>query len=511
MDRRTFLMHAGRAGGLLALGGAGLAACSSSDSPDDRSAGSTTTRPAGSSTTVAASTTDATGVPSGSILDGLASDCPIDHVVVVMMENRSFDHWLGWLGQDQAWLDAGRSLYGADFSVTASLTQTYAGPDGDVATQHMLELLAGGNPWRGCDHPDPGHGWDHGRAQRDGGFLAEGSRNDAFALGYYLGDDLPFTAQLARRFTVCDHSHASLLGPTYPNREYLHSGQSGGNTSNHLPLEEGGFAWETIWDRLEAAGVAHGYYYTDLPTTLLWGTRMTPWASLVDDYFQRCSDGTLPAVSFVDPGFLGGSRTDNHPHGDIRAGEGFVRDVFTAFAESPHWENGLFVLTYDEWGGFYDHVAPPTFMDDRASSDDAEDFGQAGFRIPTLLASPYARPGSVDSRVYDHTSILRFLEWRFLGAPAEGPDGDGWWLTTRDRNALNIGATLVREPTTELGVDLAVDIAPESPACAGEADAEGLSLDIGDPHAFEVALHEGYFERVGFTPSPSLMARDWVV
>ncbi|HMJ78318.1 MAG TPA: alkaline phosphatase family protein [Iamia sp.] len=518
MDRRTFLMHAGRAGGFLVLGGAALAACSDDESDPGSSSGSSGTSGSGSgsgsgsSTTAAPSTTNADGVPAGSILDGTAADSGIDHVVVVMMENRSFDHWLGWLGGDEAWLEQGRSRYGGDFGVTANLEQSFTDPAGqEVATQHLLELLSGGNPWRGCGHPDPGHGWDHGRVQRDQGFLADGSRNDPFALGYYLGDDLPFSSLLARRFTVCDHSFASVLGPTYPNREYLHSGQSGGEKTNYLPLEDGGFTWETIWDRLEAAGVEHGYYYTDLPTTLLWGTRMTPWASEVDQYFQRCEDGTLPAVSFVDPGFLGGSRTDNHPHGDVRAGERFVRDAFAAFARSPHWERGLFVLTYDEWGGFFDHVAPPTFPDDRTSTDDAENFGQAGFRVPTVLASPFARPGSVDSRVYDHTSVLRFLEWRFLGAPPEGTGGDGWWLTTRDRNALNLGASLVTEATPDLDLDLDVDIAPESPACAEDAEAEGLSVDIGDPHAFELALDQGYFERVGFTPKPTLMARDWVV
>ncbi len=504
MDRRTFLARAGMTGGALVLGGA-LAGCS--DDGDDSGASDGGRR---STTTVAPSTTNAEGVPTSSILDAPASSCPIEHVVVVMMENRSFDHWLGWLAADETWLEQGRSRYGSGFGVTGVQDQTFPGPSGEMPTQHLLEMLSGGNPWRGCGFNDPGHGWDAGRAQRDGGFLAEGSGNDEFALGYYLGDDLPFTSRLARRFTVCDQSFCSVLGPTYPNREYLHSAQSGGNTTNLLPIEQGGFDWETIWDRLDAAGVEHGYFYTDLPTTLLWGERMTPWSALVDEYFQRCQDGTLPNVAFVDPGFLGGSRTDNHPHGDVRAGEAFVRDVFKAFAESPQWEKGLFVLTYDEWGGFFDHIAPPTFPDDRASADDAVNFGQAGFRIPTLLASPYARPGSVDSRVYDHTSVLRFLEWRFLGAPPEGPDGDGWWLTTRDRNALNLGATLVTEPTTDLDVDLDVAIDPESPACADE-EAEGLSADVGDPHAFELALDAGYYERVGFTPDPSLMARDWVV
>src|SRR4029077_15659135 len=198
-----------------------------------------------------------------------------------------------------------------------------------------------------------------------------------------------------------------------------------------------GFPWPTIFDRLTAAGVSWGYNYTDLPPTAARGPRPLPQLTPLDQYFQRCEQGQLPHVTVVDPGFLNGTRTDNHPHGDIRAGEGFVRDVFAAFARSPHWRNGLFVLTYDEWGGFYDHVTPPIVPDDRASTVDADNFGQAGFRVPTVLASPYVKPGFVNHRRYDHTSILRFLEWRFLGAPPEGPgqDSDSWYLTLRDRTA----------------------------------------------------------------------------
>ena len=106
------------------------------------------------------------------------------------------------------------------------------------------------NPWRGCGHPDPGHGWDKGRAERVHGFLATGSGNDEFALSYFEAEDLPVYAHLAREFTVCDHWHASVLGPTYPNREYLLSGQSGGHKDNYLPIEEQGFTWATIIDRL---------------------------------------------------------------------------------------------------------------------------------------------------------------------------------------------------------------------------------------------------------------------
>ncbi|HYI62866.1 MAG TPA: alkaline phosphatase family protein [Acidimicrobiales bacterium] len=511
MDRRTFLRQAGLAGGALVAGGV-LGACSDDDGASAPPS-STTTRPPKSTTrqpeVSAYHPTGPTIVPADSILNGPASSSPIDHVVVMMMENRSFDHWLGWLSTDDAWLEAGKRAYG-EFAIAGYLGQRYVDTAGKgVITDHMSTVLADGNPWRGCGHPDPGHGWVSGRAQRDGGFLAEGSGNDIFALGYYLGDDLPFTSQLARRFSVCDHHFSSVLGPTYPNREYLHSAQSGGNKSNDFATSGDGFAWDTIWERLAAAGVDARYFYSDLPVTALWGSRLGGITSSVDDYFSRCEDGTLPAVSFVDPGFLEETRTDNHPHGDIRSGEAFVRDVFAAFARSPHWESGLFVLTYDEWGGFFDHAALPHFQDDRASDDDAEDFGQAGFRVPTVVASPFAQPGSLDHRLYDHTSVLRFLEWRFLGAPPEGPgtESDTWFLTQRDRHALNLGATLVTTPTKDLDIDLDVDIAAASAPCRGPV-AEGAAW-TADPHSFEIALHQGHFERMGYAPRPTTMAGQW--
>src|SRR5262245_2786970 len=152
----------------------------------------------------------------GSILDLSPAHAPIDHVVVVMMENRSFDHYLGWLGSDEAYLDAGRTAYGHRFTIDANSTQQYPMPDGTPVDTHHLTTGPETNPFRGCPFGDPGHGWDAGRAQRDGGFLAEGSGNDVFALGYYTADDLPFYAALTRRFTIFDRYHCSVLGPTYP-------------------------------------------------------------------------------------------------------------------------------------------------------------------------------------------------------------------------------------------------------------------------------------------------------
>ena len=439
--------------------------------------------------------------PGPGLLDMSATHAPVDHIVVVMMENRSFDHALGWLADDAAYIAAGKSRYGEHFAVDGRVHQTFPGVNGPVATQHLLEAANETNPFQGCGHPDPGHGWLAARAERDGGFLAPGSGNDEFALGYYKGADLPFTANLARRFTVCDNSHASLLGPTFPNRFYLHSGQSNGRKDNALPTAP--FEWATIWDRLAAAGVPAAYYASDLPFLALWGNRLVPSTRAIADYFTDCAAGTLPNVTFIDPAFVGAGENDDHPLADVRAGQHFLKDVFKAFTTSRHWQSGAFILTYDEWGGFFDHVAPPHFTDDRASSNDFEDFGQAGFRVPTIVASPFSPKGLVDDSLYDHSSILRFLEWRFLGAPAEGPGGSaGWSLTSRDRNAFNIGASLrSTRVSNDLGFDLdTLPIGTPDPPCGSVATQlrGGVNARTAEDNDFLALLESGLIERNGF-------------
>jgi phospholipase C len=202
-------------------------------------------------------------------------------------------------------------------------------------------------------------------------------------------------------------------------------------------------------------------------------------------------------VTFVSPKFDGGDRTDDHPFGDPRAAQGFVRDVFAAFARSPQWQRGVFILTYDEWGGFFDHVPPAHFPDDRASTIDNDDFSQAGFRVPTFLCSPRALPGFVDHTKYEHTSILRFIEWRFLGAPAHGTGlpTDRWFLTKRDRHAANLGRNLssaIFNPDAGFDLDLHVD--PAEPPCASGED---LTATAAEPSMWEALVERGYFDRLG--------------
>ncbi len=490
-----------------------------------------------------------TRIPQGSILNFPASEAPIDHVVILMMENRSFDHYLGWLGSDQGYLERGLRNYGGSFSIDARPHQEYTDP---LGTTHSTFSMTGGTSvagYRGCGFADPGHGWGSGRIQRDQGFLAAGSGNDLFALGYMEAADLPFHARMARRFTTFDHYHASVLGPTQPNRRYLHSAQSGGYKNNYLPILELGHQWDTIWDRLRAAQVSVRSYSPDLPSLAFWGERMIPMFAPIDRYFEDCSAGTLPAVTFLDPPYLPWWQADDHPLSDPAAGQRYLRDVFRAFTESPHWANGLFILTYDEWGGFFDHVAPPVLPDLLGSRDDQQNFGQAGFRVPTVLASPYSKPGYVDHRTYDHTSIRRFLEWRFLGAPPEGSGGDASWsLSPRDRNANNIGNSLGATNPDPVLFDLNdLPLRAVTPICAGipqapspgmqpdrsasssrsssamsldaprdASDAGALARDHGAPTEpggpgadLLDALELGYFEQIGASTDFSSMAGTW--
>ena len=384
------------------------------------------------------------------MLDRPASESSIDTLVVLVLENRSFDHLLGFLGEDEGYLEAGRRRFGKSFHIAARIHERYEDAAGNSEpTRDVFKLLRSEDAaLRGCRYKVPGHTWDEGRVQRKKGFLAKGTGNDAFAATYFDGESIPHHRVIGQHFTVMDHYHASLLGPTFPNRQYVHSAQSEGMKGDPGPLKTGIFSAETIWDRLGAAGVPAMYYYTDLPILRLWGTRMLPFIASVDRYFEQAAAGTLPNVVMVDPSFGGANRTDAHPRGNMLLAIEFVFSVVGALLRSPQWERSALVITYDEWGGFFDHVPPPQLADSRASRNEADNFGQAGFRAASALLSPYSAGNQVDHTLYDHTSILRFIEWRFLGAPAAGTSGRSgeWWLTKRDRHAHPIGQTLRTDP-----------------------------------------------------------------
>ena len=331
----------------------------------------------------------------------------IDHLVVVTMENRSFDHFLGWLPN-------------AD-GKQAGLT--YVDNQG---VAHRTYSLSGDNT--GCPHPDPDHSYDGGRVEYDGGKMdgfLRATTNDVYSIGYYGETDIPFYAALARHYTTCDRYFASILGPTFPNRLFLHAAQTDRLSNTPAPT-----TLPTIWDRLRAAGVSANYYYTNLPFLGLWGAKYVGISRPYTDFLLAASTGTLPAVSFIDPTYTvldDGTGNDDHPPADIRKGDRFLYDTFQAVATGPKWPNTVFIVNFDEWGGFFDHVAPPrAAAPNKVDPDLVKGKALLGLRVPTVVASPFSVGNANDPRVsalvFDHTSILKLIEWRWGLAPLTARD-----------------------------------------------------------------------------------------
>jgi phospholipase C len=360
----------------------------------------------------------------------------IAHVVVVTMENRSFDHFFGWL-PDHDGQQAGLQ---------------YADPSGMLFDTHALAP-----DFQGCGFHDPDHSFKGGRVEFNhgqcDGWLRAG-RNDRFSIGYYTQSDLPFLGQIAPSFVTPARYFPAILGPTFPNRIYMQSAQTDrlSNTWEKSTLP-------TIWDRLGAAGVSGAYYVSDLSILSLWGSKYASITQPVANFMQAAADGSLPAVSFVDPAFSGretAPATDDHPLNDVRDGEAFLNSVYTAVTGGPAWPTTVLVITFDEWGGFFDHIPPPagTVTADEQALGYTD--GLRGFRVPCVVVSPWSQQPTVSRTVFDHTSILKLIEWRFGLAP----------LTMRDAQANNL-AEVLDFTSTRLDVPQPVVAAgPFGPRCA---------------------------------------------
>ena len=330
----------------------------------------------------------------------------IEHVVVVMMENRSFDHLLGWMP------NANGRQAGLDYLDNSGTAHP---------TYRLTDFV-------GCAHPDPDHSYAGGRSEYDAGKMdgwLRTSTNDSFCIGYYAEQDLPLFSTLARNYTTLCNYFPSILSSTFPNRVFQHAAQTD-RLSNTLDLS----SLPTIWDRLLAAGVSCKYYYSNVPFLSLWGLNYIGISALYEQFLADAAAGTLPAVSFVDPWFTildDGSGNDDHPHADLRKGEIFLRQVVTALTEGPDWSKTVLVINRDEWGGFFDHVVPPRVIAPNTIDTDLVN-GQAllGCRVPVLVVSPFSvgNPSKprIDSLLYDHTSVLKLIEWRWALDPLTARD-----------------------------------------------------------------------------------------
>ncbi len=404
----------------------------------------------------------------------------IRHVVILMMENRSFDHFLGWLpGAD------GRH----DLTFVSAV-------DGNTYPNYPLAP-----DFQGCGYSDPDHSWEgwlveHNYGKMDGFLQRPTTPADnpgvtlaaanTFPIGYYSNfhhdgrrktlPDLPVTGTLAEHYTTLDRYFCAFAGETYPNRFYQHAGQTDRDHNSEVAS-----TLPTIWDQLSpipnSDGIpTGGYYYRDAPFLALWASPaiepgavfkyqafMHPFSdadastaalSAGTSFVTACQNGTLPNVSYIDPAFDNegtGTSGDDHPLGDIRLGERFIADAYHALADNGYLDNTVFIVTFDEWGGFYEHVRPPQVIDDTNPADvmhagdsttptDGQlypNYRQLGFRVPGIVVTNLARPHQVRHEgPFEHCSSLALIESVFGLTP----------LTARDRNARNLRDVLLPYP-----------------------------------------------------------------
>jgi phospholipase C len=305
---------------------------------------------------------------------------PIDHVIVVMQENRSFDHHFGTLsrnGQPEA----------------EPLPPGFSNPDPNSG-QAVFPQRARTT----CIQEDPPHQWDAMHRQWNGGrmdgFVRVGGRS---AMTYYTDAELPFYHWLARTFALSDRHFAPVLGGTWQNRQMLYAGTAVSRGKS------GVLSARTIFDSLDDAGTTWGVYADDgVRQDCIGWTLHHRGVQPVARLLAGLGKGDLPQVAFVDA-----SEEDEHPPGDVQEGERWFRRIYGAAVASPLWPRLAILFTYDEGGGFFDHVPPPAAC---PPSADRPQFDRRGIRVPFLVISPWARPATVSHQISDHSSILRFIE-----------------------------------------------------------------------------------------------------
>ena len=402
---------------------------------------------------------------------------PFDHLVVVMMENHSFDNLLGAMPLTNP------AVNGLDF-VAGRAEDWNPGVTQSKVTAFPLTTTAQGThvsqSWKATHEQIAGGAMN--------GFVT--SNRSVEPMGYYTPELLPFAYSLASTFTVGDAWFCSVPGPTYPNRRFLMAGTAfGGTVTNADSLLDSPPPHGTIFDQLSAHQINWSSYFTDMPMTAVIPSIVLKHSANhhpISKFFHDCQAGTLPAVSFVDPGLgvlsevgrtlaslpfplkemlgvLGASfsgsdpgQTEEDPQ-DMAYGENWAHSVVEAILMSPRWNRTLLIYIYDEHGGYFDHVAPPRALPPDATppnlqpGDPPGGYDLYGPRVPAIVISPYSRPGGVTSELHDHTSVLATIE-RKWNLPA---------LTLRDANARDVMDFL--DPSNAALIDPPV-IDPPAPA-----------------------------------------------
>ena len=342
---------------------------------------------------------------------------PFDHVVFLMLENRSFDEYFSKLPE-----------YGVKDVDVAKDTDSNPDPlTGQTVTRfHETRYCI-----KDVDHDwEPVHTqWNLGKMD---GFVSTNNNPDggARAMGYYDASDFPFYYWWAKTFATSDRMFCSLLGPTWPNRFFFYAGTSWGNTKTETidPVADPIYKQAPrITDLMTTAGRSWQIYH-DGPVSFAttFGLTAENLGKPMSNFYADVAAGSLPDLVILDPAFQGPYQNDEHPPSNVQLGQKFVKDVYDTLRSNPTiWQKTVFIVSYDEHGGFYDHVSPPDACEPDCYLPPTHNFGRLGIRIPLLVASPYVKAGYVSHFVTDITSITRFIENRF-DLPA---------MTARDANA----------------------------------------------------------------------------
>lgn len=398
----------------------------------------------------------------------------IQHVVVLMLENRSFDCMLGRLYQ------AGPGFDGLTDNKSNFWHQP-GGPPQEIMVWHDPTLTA-----RALCVPDPDPGelfvdmemqirglpnQPAGPATSMSGFVDNYMRQppsnpaaDPYSpMHYFTPDQVPVISQLGAAFGVSDRWHASAPCQTWPNRFFVHTGTAHGyvnNSPTHFP-----YLMETVFERLAAAGQTWGIYFHDIPQSVtlarLWDKvdHFHPFERFIAD----AAAGSLPTYSFVEPRYFSDPISnkmpnDEHPPHNVAYGEGLIASVYNAVRTGPGWKSTMLIVTYDEHGGCYDHVLPPPAKSPGEPYSDGFTFDQFGVRVPSVIVSPYVAPGSIirptTDTPFDHTSIIATLS-RLFDFPA---------LTARDAAAPDLLAALGTDPDNDGPVSISASAVPPAPA-----------------------------------------------
>ena len=385
----------------------------------------------------------------------------IQHVVQVMLENRSFDHMLGFLYPDKT------GPGGVPFE---GLTGTESNTDGSGTAVPVYQIDTTKPGAYFMPGADPGEGYANTNAQLFGsgkepsppvattnsGFVTNfaaaivrtsaeqrrgspGTRIPSDIMSVFTPAALPVMSGLAKGFAVCDHWYSSVPTETFPNRAFACAGTSQG----HMNDATASYTVQSIFGLMTAHNLSwkiYGYDAEPLTRANYPDTQGAPDTNFgkFADFQADCAAGTLPAYSFLEPGW-GSTGNSQHPNYDVALGEALIQQVYQALRGGPGWDQTLLIITYDEHGGLYDHVPPPTtaIPPDNSPGEFGFDFTRFGVRVPAVLVSPLIAAGTIfnvpaGSTPIDHTSVLKTIEVRW-GLPN---------LTARDAAAPDLGDVL---------------------------------------------------------------------